>query len=288
MKKVLAFAVPLLVCTLFTSACSLFPFGGTAFFVDETRTASAQDIARIRVEDVSCPITIVPGDAVSARLYGECVSVSTPMKLNMTTSGQEVVFSVEYPINGIRRNSCKLMLTLPASFSGELVIGNVSGNIDGNGALSSLSLLRIDTVSGNCGFEQLRAQRAELRSVSGSFVVGFVGSGGVKVNTTSGKTEVRQLSGPADIGSVSGSATLYVAALHGIAFGTTSGNLSVTLAEGADFALDFGSVSGSIRNDFPVLISSQIGKNLVGTVGKGGALIRIRSVSGNAQILRLP
>ena len=65
---------------------------------------------------------------------------------------------------------------------------------------------------------------------------------------------------------------------------STSGDVRIKLPEDSQFYLDISTISGDIKYDFDIKISSSGRRELQGTAGDGGDRIIINTVSGDVII----
>ncbi len=93
--------------------------------------------------------------------------------------------------------------------------------------------------------------------------------------------------------SVSGSLDLQMESLERRnSFSTVSGDITLRLPAGTDADIEFESLSGDLDSDFDLdLTGSQrgrwMGSNIEATIGDGGPLLRLKTVSGSARLRRL-
>jgi len=183
-----------------------------------------------------------------------------------------------------------------------LRVKNVSGDID----LQAIGgALDIDEVSGDVKIIQA-LQSVDCRTVSGSIEVREA-VGEVNIKAVSGRITAEAIKGSIEAETVSGSIRLRdireaksirAKTISGgiecesdispggrYSFDALSGGITITLPAAAAFDLDAETFSGSIQTDFPVTMSGRFSpKELRGTVGAGGATLRIKCFSGTVRL----
>lgn len=198
--------------------------------------------------------------------------------------------------------------------SGRQSLGTTSGDCAVTGATGAVE---IRTVSGDARLRGSR--RATVRTTSGdieaapggpleahsssgdvevedapdSLVVGTV-SGDVSVHgaarrleveTSSGTIEARDARGDVRARSTSGGIELaLVAPLRSADVSSSSGDVSIALAPGADARLDLSTSSGDIDCDVPVTLLEHGRRNLIAKFGRGGATVKAQTVSGDLHV----
>ena len=131
-----------------------------------------------------------------------------------------------------------------------------------------------------------------VRTISANVVAEGL-SGTVDAATVSGDVIV-STSEMIHASSVSGSLELEI---HGsrwddLSFSTVSGDVTVYLPDNIDTDVRFNSLSGDLQTDFDMKTSRDgrrgpIGANVRGTIGAGGRILELKTVSGNAEVRRL-
>ena len=123
-------------------------------------------------------------------------------------------------------------------------------------------------------------------------------NGGITARALSGRVRAHTVNGECEIEtSASGEATTVNGGVHAtlgrvsaderLEFETVNGNITVSLPEGVGANVEGGTVNGAIRTDFPATIEGKWGpKSLRGTVGKGGARLKLNTVNGSIALKR--
>ena len=160
----------------------------------------------------------------------------------------------------------------------------VSGDIDVTD-IASTAEASVTTVNGDVRARNLKTSRLEVRTISGDLELLDLQSDRLEVSSVSGNVHFR--------GPLSPSGRYH---LH-----SQYGNLTLGLSTGG-FDLDAHSYSGNIQSDFPV-VPREVGKpddpqrgrgrasrsrtrTLRGSYERGGAMVEVRTMSGNITIAR--
>jgi DUF4097 and DUF4098 domain-containing protein YvlB len=285
-----------------------FDFGEFYFAGDEAcsigdAVISAEGVDSLNVKWVAGNVDIkfVESDKISFSEESTHV-ISTDMKMRYRVN--DGVLEIMY---GRSRNiffgfwgrdySKDLTIELPVSMSGtmdNIVIETVSANIKVDGkidnpiefiyteAAAELRTLRIDTVSGNVAVGMIYVSDAvDIQTVSGKVDISLSETARLNVGTVSGEAIFRGEADNIDFESVSGSMQLYIGQFRTLDADTTSGQVRVILnsSEISGFAVDFDSLSGSFKSDFPTTVSGNRYTN-----GDGSASVDFDSVSGGLTI----
>lgn len=169
-------------------------------------------------------------------------------------------------------------LTSAETVSGDVVatgLGNVatlkavSGDVSAKG-LNAQGPVTLQTVSGDIAIKGLKAPSVSYETVSGDAVVEGCECGGAKASTVSGDIN---FTGPLAKGG------RYV-------FNTHSGDVVLTTTSG--FELDGATFSGDLRVEglTPQGETDRRGKTARGTVGGGGAVVEVKTFSGDLRVGR--
>lgn len=183
-----------------------------------------------------------------------------------------------------------------------LKVHAVSGNVDvlGIGGYGD-----IDVVSGNIMVSRPRAGVqgkavsgvVEVEDASGDLDLATV-SGRIYVRGARGSVEAKTTSGGIELIDVSEARNVRAKALSGnISFRgkvspggrysleVHSGSISLILPADAGFELEAETFSGGVESEFPIQVIGKISrKELRGTVGGGGASVRLKAFSGNIRL----
>lgn len=122
-------------------------------------------------------------------------------------------------------------------------------------------------------------------------------NGGITIEDVDGDVEFRALNGGVSLvnlaGNVSGRTTnggLKIALSgdewdgQGMDVETTNGGVTIDIPNDYSAQLESGTVNGSIRIDFPIMVQGEIGKRLKTELGEGGRLIRAYTTNGGVRI----
>lgn len=161
----------------------------------------------------------------------------------------------------------------------------ISGNVTARG-ISTGTTLTLSTISGSVTASALEARALEAGSVSGN-----VQLSDLRVE----RLQAKSLSGDIEFDSRLARGGRYE-------FNSHSGNVRVMLSNTSGFELDASTFSGSIRSDFPVTLRSTpddprddrrrgraiggLNRAVRGTYGDAGAILEVRSFSGNVVITK--
>jgi DUF4097 and DUF4098 domain-containing protein YvlB len=131
----------------------------------------------------------------------------------------------------------------------------------------------------------------KIVSMSGNVEVSNV-TGRISVKSMSGDVRVRDVSGTVEATAMSGNIHAEIARLEGdgsLEFTSMSGDVEVRLPGSLDADVQMNTLSGAISTDFPIQIEEKKygpGQSAKGTLGSGSRSVRIKSLSGDARLLR--
>jgi hypothetical protein len=195
-----------------------------------------------------------------------------------------------------------------SSGSGEQNASDLRGPVVASSGSGSLKLANIgDMVRASTGSGHISVEGAkgEVRASTGSGEILATGvAGGLHASTGSGSVTLRQTA-PGDVEVSTGSGTLQLEGVHGPVraqtasgnilvegegqdswrLSTTSGNVTVRLPGQQGFRLHTHTVSGRVHTAREVTVVGAFGKHdLEGTVGNGGFVLDVSTVSGNIRV----
>ncbi len=132
------------------------------------------------------------------------------------------------------------------------------------------------------------AELDEIELVNGSLTLEGV-AGDVAASLVNGEVKAHGLTGNAEISTVNGELEIAIAELDAgqlVDLSSVNGSVRLEVPAGAGAEVEASTVHGGIRNDFGLEVdrSGIVGKNLEGTVGGGGASIRLSNVNGSIEI----
>jgi hypothetical protein len=127
--------------------------------------------------------------------------------------------------------------------------------------------------------------------IDGSTVNGAVEIDGatreVVAHTVNGSVDARSSGGPVDAKTVNGSIRVKTSALADSRtnYETVNGSITVELAGDVNADFDMSTVNGSVESDYPMTIQGKFNpRRMSGTVGKGGAMVRLKTVNGSIRL----
>lgn len=153
-----------------------------------------------------------------------------------------------------------------------------------------------------------RSVRVGAGTVNGSMSVRGVGSevrastvnggldvsdatGQVTANTVNGSVRVTTSAGPVSASTVNGNVTARMGTLSregDMKFSTVNGTITVETPSSLDANVSLDTMHGGITSDFPVQITGKFGpRHAEGTIGRGGRRIRMSTVNGSVELLKV-
>ena len=134
------------------------------------------------------------------------------------------------------------------------------------------------------------AELDEIELVNGSLTLRGI-AGDVAASLVNGEVEARDLTGNAEISTVNGELEIALAELDAgrmVDLSSVNGSVRLGVPAGAGAEVEASTVHGDIRNDFGLEVDRTgfVGKSLDGTVGGGGARVRLSNVNGSIDIRR--
>jgi len=142
------------------------------------------------------------------------------------------------------------------------------------------------------GSMSVRGVGSEVRAstVNGGLEVSDA-AGQVTANTVNGNVRVSTSAGPVSASTVNGSITARMGALArdgDMKFSTVNGTITVETPSTLDANVSLHTMHGGITSDFPVQISGKFGpRHAEGTIGRGGRQIRMSTVNGSVELLKV-
>ena len=194
--------------------------------------------------------------------------------------------------------------------SGSQQIEAVSGSVESHAGSGSLTLreigagLRASTGSGSITVEGVRGAlyassgsgsirglgitgAITAKTSSGGIDLEQVGSGQVDVSSSSGTVRVRGVRGGLQASTSSGGLIVQGELSSDWRLSASSGSIRIDLPRNQGFNLDATTGSGSIKVDFPVTVTGNVGRrSLRGPAQGGGPLLRVQTSSGGISIGR--
>lgn len=144
------------------------------------------------------------------------------------------------------------------------------------------------TVNGSMSVRDV-ASRVNASTVNGGVEVRNAG-GQVRASTVNGRVDVTTSTGPVSATTVNGSVSARMLALSNdgdMNFNTVNGAIRVETPSSLNADVRMDTMHGGISTDYPVQISGRFGpRHAEGTIGRGGARIRMETVNGDIELLK--
>jgi|GEM_PF-1747186 len=277
-KKLLISLAAIMLGSFLISGIIFLAIGGmSSVIINSGRTKTlkvfpAQDITRININTVNTDINIIPVDDknIEVDFYGNIttsLSGKTP-QLNAYKEGGVLNVYIDYPsavaFDFINAATLKLDIYIPQEFSGDI---------------------SAETISGSFKTGKFDLENFEFKSISGSLEASSLSASKIKINSTSGKVVLSDVEGGIDISNISGNVELILRSIiSDLSIKTISGRVAVSLPGKSGFNFEFGSISGSIKNEFGAQIEFTDGRNIKGKVGNGVNKLTINTTSGEIKI----
>ncbi len=168
---------------------------------------------------------------------------------------------------------------------GSLRVDVGSGDVDVSDNQGDLSL---DTGSGNVTVAGSSGDRLSIDTGSGDVTGTDVRASDLKVDTGSGNVKLTGgISGTVALDTGSGEVSITLAReLRDVTVESGSGDVTLRMPDGVGADLDVETSSGEIESDFPVSVTRHEHDHLRGTIGGGGARIRVDAGSGDVRLLK--
>jgi DUF4097 and DUF4098 domain-containing protein YvlB len=151
-------------------------------------------------------------------------------------------------------------------------------NKNGNGASVSYTLL----VPRDINLDK-------IESVNGSIKISGV-DGNIQTHTVNGSIKVLNSSGSTNANTVNGSINVEldrVATGKDMKFATVNGSIKVYLPDNISAEVKAKTMNGGIHTDFPLTVQGKFqNKSIDGTLGNGGAQLRLETVNGSISLLK--
>lgn len=242
-----------------------------------------QDINSIDIGYVSEAISLCYADDENITIC-EYMSKDTPdLYAVVQQNGSELSIKSGHRIGKITLRSY-VIVYLPASWSGSLSLGTVSGSIKSEVAWA-LSSLNAKSTSGSIKITSVSASLIRLSSTSGSIAMQHA-VGYIEANTVSGSIKIESAEGGGVFKTISGSVRANFTELQGhITANCTSGSLRLGLPSSASFELNAKSTSGNIHTGFDSLITYTNRNKAHGFIGQAPYFtVSAQTISGSIHI----
>lgn len=214
----------------------------------------------------------------SGNLHFE-IEVPAATRLNIETAGGSIVVEgiddeVRLDTSGGSITASHIRGPVNADTSGgRIEIEDVDGNVDA------------DTSGGGIRVEGVRgAVRADTSG--GSIAIERV-TGEVNADTSGGSIRLEEIGGRVEADTSGGSITASFAAGNGAGgvLSTSGGGVSVEVDPGVGLDIDASASGGSVVSDVPLTVRGEVSKTSIrGTLGGGGALLKLRASGGKIRI----
>ena len=204
----------------------------------------------------------------------------------------------------LKKEEKELVVAVPAPIAAELKelrCSNASGDV--SIADFAANELEVSSVSGDVRLARISCETGALSTTSGDiFTEELVSTETLSTDTTSGKMTVNGSAASLELGTTSGNVSFTGEAAQINAdtisanvdlfldncpeisnLEAVSGRLRLAIPESSGFELDYSSVSGELRSDFP--IQGNVGRTGRAIYGTGECSFRLRSTSGDMEIL---
>jgi putative adhesin len=208
-----------------------------------------------------------------------------------------VAYRVRVPLDSVVRTDSDSGATTIEGVSGSVTVRTKSGAIrlsrlagaasivTGSGAVAAENLTGpLAVTTGSSAFNGVSLHELELRTASGAVEATFVGRGDVDVETGSSSVVLRGLDGALRVTSRSGRIEVAGAPSAPWQVWTGSGSVAITLDRDTSAELAAKSGSGSIRVDGMTVTGRSSKREVAGTLGAGGPMIKVNSRSGSIRI----
>jgi lia operon protein LiaG len=255
--------------------------------VNEERFYDLGDIKDLNVDVSSAEIRImvVNNDKLRVHLHGTA-SGQLPF-LDDKKYGRGLTIEVKRnPGLGFSRSNLILDIDLPKRYERNLTLNSSSGGI----SIPDLKLeeLQVNMSSGDLSIESILTRVFIYDSSSGELTANRVESSESRLELSSGSVKIDRFTGDLDVEMSSGDVEIsYINFNNTISIDSSSGDISITLPEDANFELDSETSSGKIICDYPITISGgQDRDQLKGIVGSGVNRIHVEASSGDISILK--
>ncbi len=202
------------------------------------------------------------------------------IRLATEDNGSALLLEVEVPRRWNRRGQVNLELHVPRTLSVDVAASNgkvcIAGLRAATRARSSNGAVRVDDVIGDV---EIYTSNAKV-SCSGN-------AGRLVARSSNGKVSVEGHSGSVDASTSNGliHATLEEVGPEGVRLATSNGRIVLVLPEKIDADVDLRVDNGIIRNQRSLhRCTRSSGGRLVGTLGKGGVPVRLRTSNGSISL----
>lgn len=273
------------------------------------RAIARTSSGNITVTDIkdTASLTATSGGITATRVGGELRANASSGDLTINEVGSRLI--AQTSSGSIHATQIRDDATATVS-SGEVRLEKVGGRAVARASSGPVWIndvggdAQASSMSDNLTVTNVRG-RANLSAISGGITVRNIGEG-VRARSVSGPVTISDSKGSIDAGSTSDSVSLINVDSQEVSASSTSGNVHFTgkIRDGGHYELESfnGNVvliipmdsgfnltakthDGSINTEFPLQLTRTTGGSLMsGTVGRGGAEVRVSTFNGNVQI----
>ncbi len=275
--------------------------------VDETKAAPRDGL--VKIENLSGTVKVIGWNRAEVSVKGTLGEGTE--RLDFEVRGNETVIEVILPDAETRRRQnikriegSDLEIHVPAAsrldvetVSADITVSEVTGNLD------------LESISGDVDVGGQPA-RVRAKCISGDITIA-ASQGPIRANTISGRITIREATGSFDVGTISGEVKVRGRAIEDGNFESLSGNMWFAGDLTANASLVMENHSGSIELELPADISADFdvttfigdikngfgqraerrgrygpGKVLSFVTGSGTASVRLKTFSGNVEIIK--
>ncbi len=299
-------------------------FGGSEYTENFARTVRLGRTGMFELSNIAGDITITGGGGEDVRVQAvkrvrrqnenDARALLRDVDIQVTERSGLVEVRTELPSRRDVAAAVDYTIALPSGAS--VGVRTVSGNVRVSNVKGEL---RAESISGDVNASAIGRLRA-MKSVSGNIDISDADAEDIVANTVNGDVIVRNLKARSmDLESVSGNLRFSDTQCDRVSLKTISGDIDyagrlarsgryemqshsgdvrITPIGNAAFDLEANTFSGDVRSDFPLTLRGAVGNNLTagpgprfnrtvrGTLGDGGAMLSIRSFSGDIAIVK--
>ena len=129
-----------------------------------------------------------------------------------------------------------------------------------------------------------RGVKLDIENTNGDITVGSIARD-IKASTTNGDVSVKGSRGPVDLHSTNGDVDADVYGMAGaVRLGTTNGDVNLTMPQTLNAALTMRTVNGELDLGFAGNVTTRTKKEIVATLGTGGAPIDVSTTNGSVTV----
>lgn len=264
--------------------------------VDEEQSLPAAGAARLEVRTFSPDIlfTVSRDSSVHAHLTGSAAGQGREEEprliMEKTADGAITIRVGREPelVIGFYPENLSLEVAVPAGFKAPVSAETSSGEVGLNGL--QCAALRLKTSSGDVSAGDVTADDVSVTTTSGEVRVKALASASAAVRTSSGSVSLGSVTGRLAVVTSSGEvAARFAKPPAAVDVQSHSGDVTLGFPVESGFVLDARAGSGDVSCDFPITVAEPGRRGtheLYGTVGGGGAPVKVRTSSGGIRIVK--